>query len=275
MTTTVAHSRAEFDTWRAGVDEVAVVLTMGALHEGHASLVRLAKESGLPVVLTVFVNPTQFAPGEDLDRYPRTEAADVDLARSLDVDCVWLPSVEEIYPVDGQVVLIEPGPLGNVLEGAVRPGHFAGVLTVVERFFQIIRPALAVFGKKDRQQLALITQMVDQRQLPVRILAGETVRESDGLARSSRNRYLAPPDRERAAVIPAALRAAVAVQGNAVQVREVARQRLEGLDTDYLVITDPELREVDEEYTGPAIILVAARVGGTRLIDNMDLQVRP
>lgn len=271
---TIARSRAEFDRWRAGVDEVAVVLTMGALHEGHASLIRVAKESGLPVVLTVFVNPTQFAPGEDLDRYPRTEEADLALARTLDVECIWLPGVEEIYPPHESVERIEPGPLGGVLEGAVRPGHFTGVLTVVNRFFQIIKPTIAVFGKKDRQQLALIAQMVRERSLPVTIVAGETVREPDGLARSSRNRYLTAGERERAAIIPAALTAAASSRGGVESILAVARQALDGIDTDYLVITDRELNEVTEDFTGPAIILVAARLGATRLIDNMDVQVQ-
>lgn len=275
MTTVIARTRGQFDQWRREVDQVAVVLTMGALHAGHASLITAAQRSGLPVVLTVFVNPTQFGPNEDLDRYPRTEADDIALAKRLGVDCVWLPQVDEIYPEDDSTSVVEPGELGQRLEGAARPGHFTGVLTVVNRFFEIIRPSVAVFGKKDRQQLTLIAAMVRARHLPIEIIAAETVREADGLALSSRNRFLDASDRAKARSLSQGLAAAVeaGTLGNADDVRRAAMKYLHDVDLDYLVITDQELCEVDPEYRGPAIALVAARVGGVRLIDNMDLQV--
>lgn len=275
MSTVVVRSLAEFMQWRDGVDQVAVVLTMGALHDGHASLIRVAQHSGLPVVLTIFVNPTQFGPNEDLDRYPRTEAADINLAEALGVECVWLPQVADIYPSAQPVASIEPGRLGSVLEGAVRPGHFAGVLTVVNRFLDVIRPSIAVFGKKDRQQLILIESMVSQRGLEVEIVAAETVREPDGLAMSSRNRYLSPADRVKAASLSRALAAVakVGADGDAVAAREAGLNLLHDIDVDYLVITDPHLEEVTSTYRGPAIALVAGRIGTTRLIDNIDLQV--
>lgn len=275
MTMTIARTRAEFDDWRDSVDECSVVLTMGALHQGHASLVRLAQESGLPVVLTVFVNPTQFAAGEDLDRYPRTEAADLALAESLGVDCVWLPQIAEIYPESQPVEVIEPGPSGEVLEGAARPGHFTGVLTVVNRFFELITPSMAVFGKKDRQQLILIERMVRARKLAITILSGETMRESDGLAMSSRNRYLNDRDRLRATALSRALSAAVEAGAGVREARAAAEAELADLDVDYLAITDEDLVPVPEEYAGAAIILAAIRLGETRLIDNMDLVVQP
>jgi pantoate--beta-alanine ligase len=274
--TLIARTRAEFDQWRATVDEVTVVLTMGALHDGHASLVTIAKATGLPVVITVFVNPTQFAAGEDLDRYPRTEAADIALARSLEVDCIWLPTTDDIYPPDEQVEQVEPGSLAEVLEGAVRPGHFAGVLMVVNRFFSIIRPSIAVFGKKDRQQLILIETMVRSRGIPVRVLPGETLRESDGLAMSSRNRYLDAVQRGQALALSRSLfaaRSAAASGARVPGILESAHAELGALAVDYCVVTDPLLNAVDEGYCGPAVMLVAARVGTTRLIDNIDMEI--
>jgi pantoate--beta-alanine ligase len=246
------------------------------LHDGHASLVTIAKATGLPVVITVFVNPTQFAAGEDLDRYPRTEAADIALARSLEVDCIWLPTTDDIYPPDEQVEQVEPGSLAEVLEGAVRPGHFAGVLMVVNRFFSSIRPSIAVFGKKDRQQLILIETMVRSRGIPVRVLPGETLRESDGLAMSSRNRYLDAVQRGQALALSRSLfaaRSAAASGARVPGILESAHAELGALAVDYCVVTDPLLNAVDEGYCGPAVMLVAARVGTTRLIDNIDMEI--
>lgn len=272
--TTIARSLSEFEQWRSTVDDVAVVLTMGALHEGHASLIQLAKQSEMPVVLTVFVNPTQFGPDEDLARYPRTEGADIDLARRLDVDCIWLPTQPDIYPSDESVEVIEPGPLGEVLEGFIRPGHFAGVLTVVYRFFTLIRPSVAVFGKKDRQQLALIEQMVHERLPSVRVIRAETVREADGLALSSRNRYLNVDERAQALALSRALFAGRHASGQGVTaVLARAEAQLSDLDVDYCVMTDDQLTPVDPDYCGSAVLLVAARIGSTRLIDNIDVEV--
>ena len=273
MSPTIARTRADFDAWRSEVDRVAVVLTMGALHEGHASLVRLAQKTGLPVVLTVFVNPMQFAAGEDLERYPRTEDHDLKLAETLGVECVWLPEIADVYP--SVVEPIEPGALGEVLEGAARPGHFTGVLTVVHRFFDMIRPDVAVFGKKDRQQLILIEKMVAELELGIEIVRAETVRENDGLAMSSRNRYLDSEQRVRARVLSTALRTAAEAgrSGSVERVRKSAQDLLGGIDLDYLVVTDAHLNEVSEGFCGPAIVLVAARIGSTRLIDNVDVEV--
>lgn len=275
--TVIAYSRAEFEMWRATVDEVAVVLTMGALHDGHASLMDLAKGTGLPVVVTVFVNPTQFAAHEDLDRYPRTADDDIKVAEAHGVDCIWLPDIEDVYPSDeaASASELDPGSLGSVLEGAIRPTHFAGVLMVVNRFFSIIRPSIAVFGKKDRQQLVVIDRAFAGS--GVQILAGDTVREADGLALSSRNRFLTQSDRESAGAIPRALRAGAdaADSGASVaQITERAKQELDGLELDYCVVTDAYLSPVDAAFHGSAILLVAARVGTTRLIDNIDLVIR-
>jgi pantoate--beta-alanine ligase len=272
--THVVRSLEEFELWRSSVGEVATVLTMGALHEGHASLMKVAKASGLPVVVTLFVNPTQFGANEDLARYPRTEAEDIALAQENKIDCLWIPAQEDIYPPEG-VEQKDPGALGALLEGVVRPTHFAGVLTVVTRFFALIQPTIAVFGKKDRQQLVLIQEMVDGV-LP-HIIAAETVREADGLAMSSRNRYLSEEERGQAALLPKALFAAaeVAHQGGGVaEVTQCALDALAPLELDYCVLTDTRLAAVDPNYRGPAILLAAVRFGATRLIDNIDLVIQ-
>lgn len=244
----------------------AFVPTMGALHEGHASLIRSAKDSGLDVVVSIFVNPKQFAPNEDLSRYPRTLDSDLELCSALGVAAVFTPEVDEIYPPDQLIEEISPGPLGSELEGASRPTHFQGVLTVVNRLFSLVRPKIAVFGKKDRQQLVLIQQMVRERDLGIEILEGPTVRDDDGLALSSRNRYLDSDARSRALALPRALEAVVETGS-----LEAARTELQGSDVDYLQLRDPLLRPITEDYSGSAVVLGAIRVDGVRLIDNMDL----
>ena len=205
----VVRTAAELRAVTAG--RVALVPTMGALHDGHVSLMRHARPLADTLVVSVFVNPTQFAPGEDLDAYPRT--FDDDLARCAEagVDVVFAPAVEQMYPdgLDGTIT-VDPGPLGTVLEGAQRPTHFRGVLTVVAKLFGLVRPDVAVFGEKDYQQLTLIRLMARELCLGVEVVGCPTVRESDGLAMSSRNRYLDPAERDRAAAISAALRAGVA-----------------------------------------------------------------
>lgn len=242
----------------------AFVPTMGALHEGHASLIRAASETGLPVVVSIFVNPKQFAAHEDLDRYPRTLEADLAICSKFGVDAVFAPSVDEIYPPGQQIEEISPGPLGSVLEGAVRPTHFQGVLTVVNRLFDLVKPKVAVFGKKDRQQLILIQKMVRERGLAIDIVEGPTIRNSDGLALSSRNRFLQGEDRLRALALPRALAAA----SNGI---DEARLLLAGVEVDYFVATDENLQPVPADFHGHAIVLGAIRVGGVRLIDNMDV----
>jgi pantoate--beta-alanine ligase len=249
---------------------VVLVPTMGALHEGHRTLVRHARTLGGSVVVSVFVNPTQFGPGEDFDRYPRTWDADLAALAEEGADVVFHPGVAEVYPDGPLGVTVHPGPLGDVLEGAVRPGHFAGVLTVVAKLFGLVRPDVAVFGEKDYQQLTLIRGMARELALGVEVVGVPTVREEDGMALSSRNRYLDPAQRWAAAAISAALRAGAAAgpQG-AGAVLAAAQQVLDGepsLVPDYLALTDPDLGPAPS--AGPARLLVAARAGSTRLIDN-------
>ncbi|SEC29186.1 pantothenate synthetase [Nocardioides exalbidus] len=263
---------------RRSGERVAFVPTMGALHEGHASLMRTAREAtDGPVVVSIFVNPMQFAPTEDLDRYPRTLDADLEVCAAEGVDVVFAPSVEEMYPGgfshdsvhDG--VTVAPGRLATILDGASRPGHFDGVLTVVAKLFGLVRPDVAVFGQKDYQQLALIRLMVRDLCLGIEVVGGETVREPDGLALSSRNRYLDPDQRQAAAALSRALRAAQDRAPYGVPAARWAAMAVlkaeTGLELDYLALTDVDLGEAPE--VGEGRILVAARVGTTRLIDNM------
>ena len=253
---------------------VALVPTMGALHEGHRMLVRAARERAASVVVSVFVNPTQFGPGEDFDRYPRTWDADLAALAEEGADLVFHPSVEVVYPTGALGVTVQPGPVGEVLEGAIRPGHFAGVLTVVAKLFGLVRPDVAVFGEKDYQQLALIRAMARELALGVEVVGVPTVREDDGLALSSRNRYLAPGQRAAAATVSAALRAgADAGPDGPAAVLAAARAVLAtepSLRQDYLELTDPEL---GPPTTGAARLLVAVRAGTTRLLDNVPVQL--
>ncbi|HET6560649.1 MAG TPA: pantoate--beta-alanine ligase [Marmoricola sp.] len=255
---------------------IALVPTMGALHAGHAALLSTARsllrrEDAL--VVSIFVNPLQFGPGEDLDRYPRSFDTDLELCAAGGVDVVFAPSVEEVYPGGEPRVTVDPGPLATVLEGASRPAHFRGVLTVVAKLFGLVRPDVAVFGQKDYQQLVLVRRMVEDLCMGIEVVGGETVREDDGLALSSRNRYLATEERLLARTLSAALRAgAAAGPAGPDAVRRAALAVLEaadGVDLDYLALTGPDLAEPPER--GPARLLVAARVGATRLIDNVAL----
>ncbi|MFF9869197.1 pantoate--beta-alanine ligase [Streptomyces sp. NPDC013953] len=303
----------------------AVVMTMGALHEGHAALVRAARahvgRKGY-VLVTVFVNPLQFGAGEDLDRYPRTLEADLKTAERAGADAVFAPSVAEVYPGGEPQVRIAAGPMGERLEGASRPGHFDGMLTVVAKLLHLTRPDVAFFGQKDAQQLALIRRMARDLNFPVEIVGVPTVREPDGLALSSRNRYLSPGERRTALALSAALFAArdrlaaqaalraraatlpasesraealsklgesraaadahavaAAGPGGADAVRAAARAVLDEaakqnppLVLDYLALVDPaDFTEVPDDHAGEAILAVAAKVGTTRLIDNLPL----
>ncbi|MFC5145033.1 pantoate--beta-alanine ligase [Streptomyces aureoversilis] len=263
----------------------AVVMTMGALHEGHATLVREARRLAGPdgqVVVTVFVNPLQFGAGEDLDRYPRTLDADLAIAGQAGADAVFAPSVDEVYPGGEPQVRITAGPMGERLEGASRPGHFDGVLTVVAKLLHLTAPDVALFGQKDAQQLALIRRMVRDLNFPVEVVGVPTVREGDNLALSSRNRYLSEADRATALELSRALLAgAAAVDGGAAAVRGAARGILEAAAKleppvllDYLALVDPsDFTEVPDDYAGEAVLAVAAKVGTTRLIDNVPLQL--
>ncbi|KQZ75837.1 pantoate--beta-alanine ligase [Nocardioides sp. Root151] len=267
---------------RGAGKRVGFVPTMGALHVGHASLMEAARaEVGDgPVVVSIFVNPLQFGAGEDLDRYPRTLDADLALCGEHGVDIVFAPAVDEVYPgsVDGVVepqVTLDPGPLGSILEGATRPGHFRGVLIVVAKLFGLVRPDVAVFGQKDYQQLALIRRMVDDLCMGVEVVGGETVREADGLALSSRNRYLEAADREHAVALSRTLlRARENAMYGADSALAAARAELrasDGVDLDYLVITGTDLGPAPAH--GEARVIIAARVGTTRLIDNMPVHL--
>ena len=267
----VAESVAELRRLVADLPgPVALVPTMGALHEGHRTLVRAARERAGSVVVSVFVNPTQFGPGEDFDRYPRTWDADLAALAEEGADVVFHPQVEEVYPSGALGVTVGPGPLGAVLEGAVRPGHFAGVLTVVAKLFGLVRPDLALFGEKDYQQLTLIRAMVRELALGVEVVGVPTVREDDGMALSSRNRYLSAEQRATAAAVSAALRAGAAAGAQGPDaVLAAARTVLADhpdLLQDYLELTDPDLGPAPA--AGPARLLVAVRAGSTRLLDN-------
>ncbi|HEY6794341.1 MAG TPA: pantoate--beta-alanine ligase [Kineosporiaceae bacterium] len=271
----LARTRGELAPVRAALrGRVAVVMTMGALHEGHATLFRRATERFDTVIATIFLNPLQFGPHEDLAKYPRMLDADLELCTREGVDVVFAPSPDVVYPDGDPGVMVSSGRLGSVLEGASRPGHFDGVLTVVAKLLHLTRPDAAFFGQKDAQQLLLIRRMVRDLDFGVEIVAVPTVREPDGLAMSSRNTYLTPLDREVALTLPRALRAGTvhACEG-ASAIRRAARDVLvrEPLcRVDYLVLVHPDtLDDVPEWYRGEALLAVAARVGTTRLIDNV------
>ena len=254
---------------------VVLVPTMGALHDGHLALVRTAKRvPGAVVVVSIFVNPLQFGAGEDLDAYPRTLEDDLALLRPEGVEIVFAPTASEMYP-NGQRTTVHPGPLGAELEGGSRPTHFAGMLTVVLKLLQIVRPDRAYFGEKDYQQFILVRQMADDLDLDVKIVGVPIVREADGLAMSSRNRFLSDADREQAGALSAALLAGMynASRGTA-EALDAARGVLDevpALEVDYLEVRDPWLGPAPAE--GPARLLVAARLGGTRLLDNIAIDV--
>ena len=265
---------------RAVGQRIALVPTMGALHEGHLSLVRAARERAEYVVVSVFVNPTQFGPGEDFEAYPRDLEGDLELLEAEGVALVFAPATATMY-APGATVTVDPGPLGDVLEGAIRPTHFRGVCTVVAKLFGIVAPDLAFFGEKDFQQLAIVRAMVSDLDLPVRVVGCPTIREPDGLALSSRNVYLSPDERAAATVLYRALRAAearaLAGERDARALVEVMRAEIA---TEPLVV--PDYAEVADAVTlvpldaldgSPARALVAARLGSTRLIDNLALEV--
>jgi pantoate--beta-alanine ligase len=270
----VVRTRSEFAAARAELSEpIGLVPTMGALHAGHAALLHAARVQCAAVITTNFVNPMQFGPAEDLARYPRTLDADLALSEQAGVDLVWAPAVEDVYPHGTAKVTIQPGPLGDLLEGEVRPGHFGGVLTVVAKFLNLVRPDRAYFGEKDYQQLTLIRQMAEDLDLGAQIVGVPTVREADGLALSSRNVYLTPEDRRRALALSRALFAGQAnAAAGALSVITMATGVLAaepGVAVDYLELRGADLDDVPEH--GPARLLVAARVGTTRLIDNVGL----
>ena len=277
---TVAEVTAVCQQLSSEGKSLALVPTMGALHAGHMALVERARELVDAVMVSIFVNPLQFGAGEDFDRYPRTLDADV-AALDGKADYVFAPDVNEVYPdrVGGEPVPAKhAGSVGDIFEGASRPGHFDGVLTVVARLFDIVKPDVAVFGQKDAQQVFLVRTMIERDGLPLRFEVPETIREPDGLALSSRNRYLSEEERSAALALPHALLAVAreAQHANAGAVREVGRRVFEQyplVRLDYLDIVDPtSFQPVSDDYQGPATVVVAAVVGTTRLIDTENLE---
>jgi pantoate--beta-alanine ligase len=279
----LARTRLGLAAARRGLGApVVLVPTMGALHDGHRALLRRAREISMPngsVVVSVFVNPLQFGAGEDLDRYPRDLDDDVIICGQEGATVVFAPGVAQIYPRE-QLITVDPGPMGQVLEGASRPGFFTGVLTVVLKLFELAAPQVAVFGEKDAQQLALVRRMAGDLDLGVAIAAVPTVRDPDGLAVSSRNTYLSAAGRRTALALPGALRAGweaqvagpEAVLKAAGAVLDEAATAEPPLVTDYLALVDPgTFTPVPAGYVGEALLLAAARVGSTRLIDNVPL----
>ena len=263
----VARSAAELHAAVRG--PLTFVPTMGALHDGHASLIRRAATFGDPIVVSDFVNPTQFGPGEDFAAYPRDLDADASIAEAAGADVLWAPAVEEIYP-DGFATTVDPGPLALELCGAARPGHFVGVATVVTRLFGLVRPTRAIFGRKDYQQLVLMQQVARDLALGIEVIGAPTVREDDGLAMSSRNRYLSAPERQLAGTVPDVLRCIAAAYADGERDPAVLLDApIGGIDLEYLELRAADLSPYDPDR--PAVALIACRVGSTRLIDNLEL----
>lgn len=272
---TAADLRAHLEGPRRDGRSIGFVATMGALHEGHLSLVDAARARTDVVVLSIFVNPLQFGPHEDFAAYPRDEDRDLGVARERGVDVVLLPETSEMYP-DGRITSIPVGPLGDVLEGEDRPGHFDGVATVVVTLLNIVAPDVAFFGQKDAQQVAVVKRVVRDLALPVEIEVGPTVRAPDGLALSSRNAYLGDDERRRAGALRRALEAgkATVLDGDLGAAEKAMWEVListDGVDPRYAKIVDPDSFERPETWdrSSPLLLVVAARVGGTRLIDNL------
>ncbi len=276
------HDPAELsalaDRWRASGHSVGLVPTMGALHDGHASLIERAATERDRTVVSIYVNPRQFAPGDDVRGYPRSEAADLRRCERLGADVAWVPSEEEMEPSVGRLLEPDPGPVGSILEGAARPGHFQGVLTVVHRLFDVAGACAAYFGEKDAQQLFLVRRMVEALELPVEIVACATIRDPDGLALSSRNAQLTPRERLQAGCLflglseAAALTRAGEIDARAIAAaiaREVGATPLARLD--YAAVVDEATFEPVTEIAPPCRAVVAARFPNARLIDNLRL----
>lgn len=277
----IATTRRELATALADTSGTrALVMTMGALHEGHLTLVREARRLADHVVVSIFVNPTQFAPGEDYDAYPRTLDADVALLRTVGVEVVYAPDPTDVYP-EPPLVSIDPGPIARVLEGATRPTHLAGVALVVTKVLNLTRPDIAIFGQKDAQQLTMVRTLVRDLDLPVRIHSVPIARDTDGVARSSRNRYLSPEEREHARALSRSLEAgstAAASGGTPSEVLAATGEVLageQGVEVDYVALAEADTFAPVTDPPAPtspsgtrAYLLVAARVGTTRLIDN-------
>lgn len=279
--TSIEQLRAQLDTWRAAGERIALVPTMGNLHDGHLQLVDVARAEARRVVVSIFVNPLQFGPGEDFASYPRSPARDSELLAGRGVDLLFMPGVDEIYP-NGEAAMTRvepPEALANILCGASRPGHFVGVVTVVCKLFNLVQPELAVFGEKDFQQLLVIRRMVEDLDMPIRIIAVPTVREADGLAMSSRNRYLAPAERQQAASLAATLARVVdrlqAGERDFAGLEAAAEQMLReaGFLPEYVSIRRRNDLTTPARGDRALVVLAAARLGAARLIDNRCLDL--
>lgn len=271
----IIHSIQALRSWRAQHNDIAFVPTMGNLHAGHLALVAKARQQASQVVVSIFVNPLQFGVNEDYSRYPRTMEHDIELLQSMGVDVLFAPSVEELFPAP-QSYHVEPPPVANELCGAFRPGHFRGVATIVMKLFNIIQPTIAVFGRKDYQQLTIIRGMVADFAIPVTLLAGETIRAEDGLALSSRNGFLSADERSTAPQLYAKL---VEMKGQIlagahdhmqIEQRAIDDLSAQGWQVDYVAIRDTNLA-IPTLDSQRLVILVAARLGSTRLIDNIEI----
>lgn len=280
ITETIAETRAACRALRSKYVDgtLGLVPTMGALHEGHLSLVRAARQRCEAVAVSLFVNPTQFAPHEDLARYPRTFEADRKLLEKAGVDLLFAPQPEEMYPGGSPGVVVDPGELGTRLDGASRPGHFRGVCTVVSKLFHITAPDQAFFGQKDAAQVAVLRQMVRDLDFGVEIVALPIVRDESGLALSSRNRYLSVEEKDTALCLSHALKAAqrMAKSGEKESQHLLTAMHRElaaaSLTIDYVAVVDPDTLLPKDQLEGPALLAVAAYVGSTRLIDNVLLE---
>lgn len=270
---TVAELRAELGPHRRAGRSVGLVPTMGAFHDGHVSLMRAARESAGVVVVSLFVNPSQFGPSEDLAAYPRDEARDAEIAAQAGVDVLFAPAADEVYP-DGFQTTVAVGALAQTLEGAHRPGHFDGVATVVAKLLNMVAPDVAFFGQKDAQQALIVRRLVRDLDLPVRIEVCPTVREPDGLAMSSRNAYLGPADRARAVALARALEAAEAAvaagtrEAPAVLAAAHAAMASFDVEPEYVALVATDTLAPVERVDGETLLALAARVGPARLIDN-------
>jgi pantoate--beta-alanine ligase len=268
---TIAECRAE----RAGLGAAALVPTMGALHAGHGSLMTLARQHAPSVIVSIFVNPTQFGPKEDFNKYPRPIEADLRMCQEAGVEMVFMPTPEEMYPAGAARMEMDLPEIANVLEGKHRLGHFRGVCWVVAKLFNIVRPDVAVFGQKDFQQLRILTAMVDALNFPIAVVPAPIVREPDGLAMSSRNQYLSPAEREKALSISRGLflaegefkRGARQTSRLTTTIQKTLLEQHMAID--YVAAVDPVKLQYVEVVNGPTVLAVAARVGATRLIDNL------
>jgi pantoate--beta-alanine ligase len=273
--TTIPDMQSHAESLRNEGKRIGFVPTMGFLHEGHLSLMRKARGENDTVVVSIFVNPTQFGPGEDLDRYPRDSEGDRKKCESVGVDMLFMPGVKEMYPEKPSAYVTVPG-ISDILEGAIRPGHFQGVATVVAKLFNIVKPHKAYFGQKDFQQCVVVKRMAAGLNMRVEVAVLPTVREADGLAMSSRNSYLSAEERRSATVLYRALKAGEDLVKSGVREPEKVRQKMravlsqeKGVEIDYTEIADPESLAPRELMSGRMVLLVAARLGSTRLIDNL------